>query len=122
MRILHRVSFPGGREYEQYSAEFELVTEDVSSEVLGELNLIEKMFVFDTLVAYQGILFQYLKGYIDKEMLDAQSERLFKMLTPKLDKAVRAMLTENGISKEPSAKKSTTRTAKKKTDGAEEIS
>ena len=109
MRVMHKVSFPGGRDYEQYAAEFELVAEDVSSGVLDDLNLIEKMFAFDTLVAYQGILFQYLKGYIDKEQLDAQSKRLFGMLSPKLEKAVKEMLTTNGIDKGETKKRTTSR-------------
>jgi len=121
MKVIHKVSFPGGREYEQYSATFELEAVDVSPDALSELNLIETLFAFNTLVAYQGVLFQYLKGYIDKEMLDAQSKRLFGMLTPKLEKVVKRMLTENGNSKEP-AKKKTTRTVKKKQDGTKETS
>jgi hypothetical protein len=92
------VSFPGGNEYEQYSAEFELVAEDVTTSVLDKLNLIERMFAFNTLVSYQGLLFQYLKGYIDKESLDAQSQRLFGMLNEKLEKVVKELLRTNGIS------------------------
>lgn len=117
MRILHKVSFPGGNEYEQHSAEFELVAEDVSIVHLDKLNLIERMFAFNTLVSYQGLLFQYLKGYIDKDSLDKQSKRLFGMLNPKLEKVVTKMLVVEGIStteKQETPKKSESGTKKAK--------
>lgn len=100
MRVHHKVSFPGAQNYEQYAAEFEITTEDIPPEQLNGCNLLEKMFVFDTLVAYQGILFQYLKGYIDKNLLNDQSKRLFGMLTPKLEQIVKNILKVDGVSQE----------------------
>ena len=120
MRVSHKVSFPGGREYEQHSAVFELTSEDIQHDALKDCNLLEMMFVHNTLVVYEGLLFQYVKGYLGKDDLNAQTNRLFGMLTPKLEKVVKEILAVTGNSseeKEPSkAKKTTTRTAKKKAE------
>jgi hypothetical protein len=114
MKVWHKVSFPGGQtDYEQYSASFELETVDVDSKLLSGLNLLETMFAFDTLVAYQGLLFQYLKGFIDKKSLDLQTKRMFGMLTPKIEEAVKAIL-KNGDA--PKEKKSSGRGTKKKAE------
>jgi hypothetical protein len=91
---MHRVSFPGTQNYEQYTAQFELDAEDVSPELLDGCNLLEQMFVFDTLVCYQGLLFQYTKGYIDKKDLDGQTKRLFSTLTDKLRGVVKNILKD----------------------------
>lgn len=104
MRVFHRVTFPGGNNYEQYAAEFELTTEDISGKLLDNCNLLEQMFVFDTIVCYQGLLFQYLKGYIDKKLLDGQSKRLFSMLTPKLEGMVKEILKSGGEKKKETKK------------------
>jgi len=95
MRVMNRVSFPGSENYEQYTAEFELTSEDVSPELLQDCNLLESMFVFNTLVRYQGLLFQYSHGYIDKKTLDGQTKRLFSTLTAKLQGVVKTIL-KNG--------------------------
>lgn len=94
MRVMHRVSFPGTQNYEQYTAQFELDAADVSSELLDGCNLLEQMFVFDTLVCYQGLLFQYTKGYIDKKDLDGQTKRLFSTLTARLQGIVKNILKD----------------------------
>jgi hypothetical protein len=91
---MHRVSFPGDANYEQYTAEFELFTEDVSPELLNGCSLLEQMFILDTLVCYQGLLFQYTKGYIDKKALDGQTKRIFSTLTPRLQDVVKSILKD----------------------------
>lgn len=92
MKIGHKVSFPGGRDFEQHTAYFEITDEDIAKEAVGSLNLIEKMFVFNTVVLYEGILFQHTKGYITAEEFKAQKERIFGMLNEKLMASFKAML------------------------------
>lgn len=119
MKVSHKVSFPGAREYEQHSAIFELTSEDIQHDALKECNLLEVMFVHNTLVVYEGLLFQYVKGYLGKDDLNAQTKRLFGMLTPKLEKVVKEILAVSGSNSEEKppekAKKTTATTAKKTT-------
>jgi hypothetical protein len=94
---MQKVSFPGGRQYEQYTAEFTIEDQDVPKELLGECNLLERMFLFNTLVSIEGLLFQYAKGYISLEEYKAQKDRLISILSDKLKKVLGGLLrVENG--------------------------
>jgi len=84
MKISHKVSFPGGKEFEQYTAEFSLEDSDLKAEYVSNCNLLEKMFLFNTLVIYEGVLFQYSKGYFSEEEYKGQKARILSMLNPKL--------------------------------------
>lgn len=95
MKVTHKISFPGGREFEQHSAEFELADSDVSPEILAGCNLAEKMFVFNVLVLFEGLLFQLCEGYIDGKEMKARRERIFGLLSDKLKKIVRSVLKNN---------------------------
>ena len=84
MKLSNKVSFPGERPYEQYSAEFTLEDSDIPKELIGSCNLLEKMFLFNVIVSLEGLLFQYAKGYFSKEEYVAQKDRLVSLLSPKL--------------------------------------
>ena len=99
MKMTQRVSFPGTRQFEQYTAEFTIEEEDVSPEVFGACNLLEKMFVLNILVSIEGLLFQYAKGFISREEYVDMKKRLYSLLTPKLGGIVDTLLkkeTESG--------------------------
>ena len=97
MKLMQRVSFPGGQPYEQYSAEFTIEDQDVPKAVVGDCNLLEKMFLFNTLVSIEGLLFQHAKGYISTESYKAQKDRLLSTLSDKLKKVLGELLkVENG--------------------------
>lgn len=92
MKVMHRISFPGGRDFEQHEAQFTLEDSDVSPKVLGVCNLAEKMFVFNVLVLFEGLLFQLCEGYIDGAEMKKRRERIFGLLSPKLVKVVKGLL------------------------------
>jgi hypothetical protein len=99
MKISHRVSFPGGREFEQHTAEFTLEDSDMKADVLKDCNLLEKMFLYNTITIYEGVLFQYTKGYFNEEEYKGQKARILSMLNPKLLAIFKDILrTENGNS------------------------
>lgn len=89
MKLMQRVSFPGPKEFEQYSAEFTLEDSDIPSKFYNGCNLLEKMYVFNVLVSLEGILFMYAKGYFDEKEYKAQKERFLSTLSPKLKAVVK---------------------------------
>jgi len=95
MKVSHKISFPGGREFEQHSAEFELSDSDIAPELLAGCNLAEKMFLFNVLVLLEGLLFQLCEGYIDGKEMKARRERIFGLLSDKLKGIVRSVLKNN---------------------------
>jgi hypothetical protein len=97
MRLTQRVSFPGGKPYEQYTVEFTIEDTDIPKELVGGCNLLERMFLFNTLVSIEGLLFQYAKGYFSAEDYTAQKDRLISTLSSKLKAVLGELLkVENG--------------------------
>ncbi len=99
VRVVHRVSFPGLKEFEQYTTEFTLEAVDIAPESVVGCDLLERFFFFFTLVLYQGIFVQFSKGYISREDFLAQKERLFGLLPKKLNLVVSKIMekvVENG--------------------------
>lgn len=95
MKVTHKISFPGEREFEQHSAEFELADSDIAPEVLVGCNLAEKMFLFNVLVLFEGLLFQLCEGYIDGKEYKARKNRIFGLLSDKLKGIIRSILKNN---------------------------
>jgi len=94
MQVSHKVSFAGSQQFEQHSATFTLESADISPALLDGCNLIEQMFVFNTLVVFEGLLFQYTLGYLSKEDFKNMKSRVFGLLNPKLRKIVDLLLKE----------------------------
>jgi len=100
MEVTHKISFQIGKEFEQHSAEFKLGPLDVNAEAFGSLNLLEKMFVLNSLVLLEGLLFQLSEGYIDEIAYKARKERIMSLLNERTTKAFKdALKAENGTSK-----------------------
>jgi len=95
MKVMHRISFPGGREFEQHEAQFTLEDSDIAPELLIGCNLAEKMFLFNVLVLFEGLLFQLCEGYIDGKEMKARKNRIFGLLNDKLKGIVRSVLKNN---------------------------
>ena len=93
MRLTQKVSFQGSQAFEQYTAEFTLEDTDMNPELFGACNLLEKMFLFNTVVSLEGLLFQFAKGYIGVEDYKAQKSRLVGLLSPKLEGVLKELLT-----------------------------
>jgi hypothetical protein len=97
MKLTQTVSFPGGRQFEQYSAEFTIEEQDIPKMLVGDCNLLEKMFLFNTIVSIEGLLFQFAKGYFSAEEYMAQKDRLISTLSSKLKSILGEILkVENG--------------------------
>jgi hypothetical protein len=96
MKLTQKVSFPGVHQFEQYTAEFTIEESDIPAEMFNGANLLEKMFVFNALVAIEGLLFQYAKGFISREDYEQQRKRLYGLLAPKLQKMVLEILKAGG--------------------------
>ena len=84
MRVAHRVSFPGLKEFEQYTTELTLESSDIPVEAVEGCDVLEKFFVMNTLLLYEGIVVQYSKGFISREDFASQKERIFGLLPKKL--------------------------------------
>lgn len=97
MKIMHRVTFPGSREFEQHTAEFTLEDTDIKADLLKDCNLLEKMFLLNAMTIYEGVLFQYSKGYLSEEEYKGQKSRIISMLSPKLVEVFKNILqVQNG--------------------------
>jgi len=96
MKVTHKVSFPGLQEFEQHTGYFEIDAQDVSAEILGKCNLLEKMFALNVLVLYEGLLFQLCEGFINKEEMGARRKRIFGLLSPKVEQIVKEVLKNGG--------------------------
>jgi len=96
MEVRHRISFSGGKEYEQHEGWFILSEADIPSGALNGCNLMEKMFVFNVLVLFEGLLFQYCEGYIDAAELKKRKERIFGLLSDKLTTVVKNLMRSSG--------------------------
>lgn len=96
MEVRHRISFSGGKEYEQHEGWFILSEADIPSGALNGCNLMEKMFVFNVLVLFEGLLFQYCEGYIDATELKKRKERIFGLLSDKLTTVVKNLMKSSG--------------------------
>lgn len=94
MQVMHRISFPGEQSYEQHTAEFTISETDVRADVLQTCNLLEKMFVFNTLVLFEGLLFQLAEGFIDEEQMKDRKKRVFGLLKPKLKSILKEILSD----------------------------
>ena len=92
MEVTHKISFQVGREFEQHTAEFRLGPLDVNADAFGGLNLLEKMFVLNSLVLIEGLLFQLSEGYIDEPSFKARKSRIISLLNEKSAKALRDSL------------------------------
>jgi hypothetical protein len=92
MKVMHRISFPGDKEFEQHEAQFTLEDSDIAPEFLNGCNLAEKMFLFNVLVLFEGLLFQVCEGYIDGEEMKKRKARIFGLLSPKLREVVKSVL------------------------------
>jgi len=88
MQVRHKISFQGMKDFEQHTAEFTIEECDAPAEVMEGCSLIEKMFIFNTLVLFEGLLFQYCEGYIEREDMEKRRKRIFGLLSPKLEKIV----------------------------------
>lgn len=95
MKVSNKVSLPGVKEYEQHTAYFEITEEDVKEGVLGGCTLLEKLVLFNTIVLYQSILYQYAIGYLKKEGLKKEKELILSSISPKLREKLKEVL--NGI-------------------------
>lgn len=86
MITTHKISFQGGKPFEQHSAEFTLEGSDFdgADSVFSSLNILEKMFLMNTFVIIEGLLFQFSDGYISSEEYKSRLERQKSLLSPKL--------------------------------------
>lgn len=100
MEVRHRISFSGGKEFEQHEGWFILSDADIPPGTLDGCNLMEKMFVFNVLVLFEGLLFQYCEGYIDAADLKKRKERIFGLLSDKLTKVVKSLMKRDGEKKD----------------------
>ena len=96
MEVRHRISFSGGKEYEQHEGWFILGDADIPSGALDGCNLMEKMVVFNVLVLFEGLLFQYCEGYIDKDDMKKRKDRIFGLLSDKLTEVVKNLMKSSG--------------------------
>lgn len=94
MEVMHRISFPGEQSYEQHTAEFTISETDVKADVLKECNLLEKMFIFNTLVLFEGLLFQLAENFIDEKEMKKRKARIFGLLNPKLKDIIKEILSD----------------------------
>ena len=92
MEVTHRISFQIGREFEQHTAEFKLGPMDVNADAFGSLNLLEKMFVLNSLVLLEGLLFQLSEGYIGEDVYKSRKERILSLLSENAMTAFRTAL------------------------------
>lgn len=97
MEVTHRISFQIGKEFEQHTAEFKLGPMDVNADAFGSLNLLEKMFVLNSLVLLEGLLFQLSEGYIGDADYKARKDRILSLLNDNAKKAFKDVLgAKNG--------------------------
>jgi len=93
MKVSNKVSLPGQREFEQHTAYFELDESDVSEKVWEGCTLLDKMLLMNTLVVYQGLLYQYAIGFITKETKQKETKAIFGVLSKELRSKVKEALS-----------------------------
>ena len=96
MQVSHKISFPGNRQFEQHTAMFTLSTEDVPADVMSSCSVVERMFILNMLVLYEGLLFQLSEGYISYDDFNKRKKRLFSILPKHLVSIVSQLLTLSG--------------------------
>lgn len=95
MQVTHKISFQGGKDFEQHTAEFTISDSDIrAGEAVDSCNLLERMFIFNTLVLFEGLLFQFSEGYLSREDLEKRRKRIFGLLNSKLQDVVKTLLGE----------------------------
>jgi hypothetical protein len=87
MKVSHRISFPGGKEFEQHECIFDLDGSDVEGVAVDKLNSLQKIQLLNTLVVINGLLYQRGEGYIGKEDYDARKKRILSLLAPQVQEA-----------------------------------
>lgn len=91
MRISYRISFPGGKEFEQHESIFEMSSDDfIDSPTFNNLNPLQKVQLVNSLLMVNGLLFLRAEGYIDKLEYEKRKERVFSLMA----KDVKGVLTE----------------------------
>ena len=80
MKLSHRISFPGGKEFEQHECVFEISSEELSCEVFDALNPLQKFQVMNALVVINGLLYQRGEGYIDEKDYSDRKGRVISQL------------------------------------------
>lgn len=91
MKVSYRISFPGGKEYEQHESIFEVDSSDFNGCAPFEnLNPLQKVQLLNSLLMVNGLLFQRAEGYINKENYEQRKARVFSLMA----KVVKDALTE----------------------------
>lgn len=84
MKVSHRISFPGGKEFEQHECVFEIDLLDLDVGVTDKMNPLQIGQLMYSLVVINGLLYQRAEGYIDKEEYNLRKERVFSLLTDEM--------------------------------------
>ena len=102
MKLSHRISFPGGREFEQHECIFELDSEELAgqSSSFDYLNTLQKFQLMNTLLLINGLLFQRAEGYIGKDDYTDRKKRAISLLAAPIKKVLEEVLQFNGSQSE----------------------
>lgn len=97
MKLVHRISFPGGKEFEQHESIFEIESKELEGVVFfKKLNVLQRFQVMQTLLVINGLLFQRAEGYIGKEDYIARKERIISQLADPVKDAFLEVLRNDG--------------------------
>jgi len=98
MKVSYRISFPGGRDYEQHESVFEIDSADfLGCDAFDDLNPLQKVQLLNSLLMVNGLLFLRAEGYIDKEDYEQRKARVFSLMAKVVKDALMEVLV-NGSS------------------------
>jgi len=93
MKISHRISFPGGKDFEQHECIFEMDSNELSQvKSVASLNVLQVFQLLNTLVVINGLLYQRGEGYIDKSEYESRKERIMSLMSENVKVALMEVL------------------------------
>lgn len=100
MKVAYRISFPGGKDFEQHESIFEMDSADfISSDAFDDLNPLQKVQLMNSLLMVNGLLFLRAEGYIEKDDYEKRKTRVFSLMAENVKGALKEVL-QNGNSSE----------------------
>jgi hypothetical protein len=100
MRVSYRISFPGGKDFEQHESIFEADSNDfIDSIAFHDLNPLQRVQLMNSLLMVNGLLFLRAEGYIDKDEYEKRKVRIFSLMQENVKGALTEVLTNGNSSK-----------------------
>lgn len=100
MKVKYRISFPGGKDFEQHESKFEIESNDfVDSTAFHNLNPLQRIQLMNSLLMVNGLLFLRAEGYIDKNDYEQRKTRVFSLLAKEVKEALTEVLINGNSSK-----------------------